>query len=677
MGRMRRFGVALVLCAMLGGARGQESPISEGYANPEARRSFRVMSSDGKPLPGALVAFVPAVYNVPPRTRADAEGVATAEMRVEWPMRFEMAGYMPRTFSSVFAIPDEGVFLAPAGTIAGHVTNASGEPLFGVDVRIEDEGSGFIATTRSDDQGHFRFDRSVLAPAVTLTIPDDHYVTVRRRVIAGTEDVAIVLRPGARVHGVVRRHDGSLAEDAVVEGFVCVKGRFDAAGLSPGRHRFRARLAGATRFLSREVTLDGGEAMELVLDAPNEERELPDVERVRILGAAGGPVAARRVWIEGEEGCTDAEGFVTVPRGLRWTDLLRVRVESLAGSPGLDTLLGRTHVSARRFDRQLPDAGAVETTTARLPDLCLFAIRLHVEATVTLIEPDGRRVAMDRRNDLAMLSAEAGCEYAIEVQRPGLPRCVLARWTPTFWGVPFLLPPTTDPVREIRGRLLIDGDEPLCYTDVHCTCVDAYGWRTEATTRTDRIGQFVLSNLPPGHLTLGVSHGGTRLARFELAYTPHRNLGDFAVQRPRRFRGRIADACARALVTVMPSGDVATTDAQGRFELDVPSSAPFWLLAECDGFAATHLDPAAAELRLAPATTACILIEPRGLGAVQVDVAPPGTDRWRRIIDDPTGETGEHLIEDLPPGPLRFRLTRGDLVLEKTAEEAVTFDLWK
>jgi len=660
---------------MLGGARGQESPVSEGYANPEARRSFRVMSTDGKPLPGALVAFVPAVYNVPPRTRADAKGVATAEMRVEWPMRFEMGGYMPRSYSSVFAIPDEGVFLAPAGTIAGQVTNASGEPLFGVDVRIEDEGSGFVATTRSDDRGRFRFDRSVLAPAVTLTIPDDHYVTVRRRVIAGTDDVAIVLRPGARVHGVVRRYDGSLAEDAVVEGFACVNGRFDAAGLPPGRHRFRARLAGATRFLWHEVTLDGGEAMEVLLAAPDEQRELPDIERVLILGAAGGPVAARRVWIEGEEGWTDAEGFVTVPRGLRWTDLLRVRVESLAGSPGIDAIVGRTHIQPRRFDRDPPDAGVVETTTVRLPDLCLFAIRLDVEATVTLIEPDGRRVAMDRRNDLAMLTAEAGCQYAIEVQRPGLPRCVLARWTPTFWGVPFLLPPATDPVREIRGRLLIDGDEPLCYTDVRCTCIDAYGWKTEATTRTDRIGQFVLSGLPPGHLTLEVSHGGTRLARFELAYTRHRNLGDFAVQRPRRFRGRIADAGARVLVSVMPSGDVATTDAQGRFELDVPSSAPFWLLAECDGFAATHLDPAAAELRLAPASTAVVEITPTHQGPLSVDVAPEGTDRWRRVIDDHTGATAEHALADLPPGPLRFRLTRGEIVIEKVGEESVTFAL--
>ena len=248
--------------------------------------TVRVLDPDGLPLVGVQVVLVENTWEettvrlLGPGSlrRSNASGTTDAGGRVRFedvPLGAWFVGVAESPPGSVCAARpvfltheqhhvDETLELEPSLAVAGRFVDEEGNGVGGVTVTVFGRDFGGNARDDSGDDGAFRVEPMVPGTYwLSYTPKSGPWVRPRpTEVIAGTEDLEIVLRPGGRIQGVLRAaSSGELVEGALVQTFAyestypnaraasvySTDGTFVLTGLDSGLHALRPRTTAGSR----------------------------------------------------------------------------------------------------------------------------------------------------------------------------------------------------------------------------------------------------------------------------------------------------------------------------------------------------------------------------------------------------------------------------------------------
>ncbi|RMG14138.1 MAG: hypothetical protein D6731_10710 [Planctomycetota bacterium] len=252
----------------------------------------RVLSSDGRPLPGArVVASGPTMRQ---STTTDREGCFRLDGLAEdvYTVSALLSGWVDALVREVPVTVEEGgeveFRLERAGTLGGTLLGSDGFPLEGGLV-FAFAGERGLGKARSDAQGNYSIEDLPAGDVVLLARSEDHAVSARGKatVVAGSlTPLDLVLKESPRIEGVLRNRRGEpLAGLRVVAhsriGYAVRRseptgsdGRYRIELLYPGRYslevlRDAGRHALSPCLASAEVEAPGGVvARDLVVPSP-------------------------------------------------------------------------------------------------------------------------------------------------------------------------------------------------------------------------------------------------------------------------------------------------------------------------------------------------------------------------------------------------------------------------
>ena len=242
-----------------------------------------VTGPDSKPIAEAVVMISAGdVFEPPMVARTDGEGRfrITARRRGPHTVRVESAGLAARTVDKALPGTPLRIALAKGGAIEGVVRDAaSGEPVAGARVEAREDSRPWAPTwdpslgavrTTTDAKGAFRLEGLAVGRHTVAASARPAGRATRPGVAAG-QRVELLLVAGPAIVGRVTLPDGKPAARAAVRaeiemGFVPVRaasadasGRYELAGLTPGKYRVIAVHDDAAIAVLTDVRLDQGE----------------------------------------------------------------------------------------------------------------------------------------------------------------------------------------------------------------------------------------------------------------------------------------------------------------------------------------------------------------------------------------------------------------------------------
>ena len=592
----------------------------------------------------------------------------------------------------------------PGAILRGSVVDERGRPVAGATVELALEaaseapaGAGGAADRRAstDQDGRFELD-GLAASRWDLKVSAGGFQPARRTGIEiapgeESEELLIVLRPGAAVEGRVSGIDGaplsgarveSVSEDrepppgsaadpgATTDG----RGRYRISGLPPGARSFSAEREGYQRQVRDLEVSAGDNFLDFVLEPGWEIRGW-------VLDAAGRPVAGARVsagppsprfpFAAAAAAASDGEGSFTLGGLADGSYVVRAEKAGFAAA-GTEEPVRVEGAAVDGVELRLERGGAIFGQVYGLEREELPQLQIVARQPRQYLPPTAGRVDDGGGYRIEGLQAGTWMVVATLVSQ-GRKRSV-ERVT---------LEPGEDEVRldlelssglSLTGRLLRSG-RPVSGARVVALKV---GSQEVAADTTGREGRFELARLEPGsHQLTFSSPSGLLLARREVELADDQEI---EVDLPElSLRGQVRDdldgtpvagaevSLAQAMgqrAALSRSGEPAWSDGEGRFELTDLSPGRYRLRVEKDGYAAAGLEvavgeaapPKAVEVRLRPSPGLTLLVlRSSGWPAVEVEVLALD-DRGREVLRGryPAAEGGRVSLSELPAGSWRL-----------------------
>lgn len=527
----------------------------------------RVHDPEGKPILSAQVTH--ASGGLDTRTRhgeTDSTGmVRLGPLReLHGDLQVRARGFVPQVVAVSGSMPQD-IELSPAGEVAGRVVDARGMPVAGASVEVVGTdifGMPVALSTRSTAIAEAHFDWALRSQNVLIP--------------AGELGVLLGPVPEIPLAGVTPLRGEQLTTNE--------KGYFQMPDVPPGKLVVLARHPDHVDGRSEPFSLgpDGKKQVEVVL---GQGRPL----RGRVTDHRGFPVSHARVRVTGAHydrtvsASEDGSFFVGAA-----PEVLQVRI-SVAARP-LSVLL-EVPVSAKQrgeeLELSLPEPR--EDVSVRCLDERADPVGL---VQVTLVSADPRiPVRLTRFSDRSgelLLEAVRGLPVRLEVSAPGF----VSQTEKLTLKSELVL--RLEPSVSARGRLTTArGRQPAAGARVHFA-----GGGVQRSTTSDELGEYHLTDLPPGpglvraeHPEHGKASQAVRISAPGAAR--ELELPSIDLTPPAQVKGLVVDDAGRPvagawlaadrLSAYVPFGarlgELGLSDAEGRFEVEVPQAEARYLFA--------------------------------------------------------------------------------------------------